>query len=124
MTPPRILIIEDVPQIADSLVDSFHMKGWQTLVAPDGGTGVALAFREHPDLILLDMRLPDIDGYEVFRRIRQDEWGKQAEIIIITASESTTMIAAQIDLPVDRILFKPEWSLLKLTEKIEAILAE
>jgi two-component system NtrC family response regulator/two-component system nitrogen regulation response regulator GlnG len=122
MPTPKILIVEDVPQISESLVDVVRMKGWTALSANTGRTGVELALREHPDLILLDMRLPDMNGYEVYDALRADAWGQTAEVLIVTASESTTTIAEHINLPADRILFKPDWSLVKLLEKIESIL--
>lgn len=122
MNTHTILIVEDVPQISESLVDAIQMKGWLAITAQDGQTGLLTALEKHPDLILLDMRLPDMDGYEVYRRLRHDAWGRTAEVIIITASESTTTIAEHIDLAPERILFKPDWSLSKLVEKIESII--
>lgn len=122
MPTPKILIVEDVPQISESLVDAIQMKGWQALTATTGTAAISIALAEQPDLILLDIRLPDLDGYSVYGRIRADEWGKTANIVVITASESIQTIAERIDLPVDRILFKPEWSLRDLMAKIESVL--
>jgi len=67
--------------------------------------------------------LPDIDGYEVYRRIREDKWGTKAKILVLTASESTENISKNIDLPTERILFKPEWSVKDLLERIEKEIA-
>ena len=78
-----------------------------------------MAIEHQPDLILLDIRLPDIDGYEVYRRIRENDWGKDSNIMVLTASESTENISKNIDLPTDLILFKPEWSVPDLLERIE-----
>lgn len=122
MSAPTILIIEDSPSLSDSLNDILKLKGYQTLVANTGNEGVQLALTNHPALILLDIRLPDISGYEVFNRIRRDAWGSTAEVLVLTASESTEAIAANISLPTNRILFKPDWGLASLLQKISDII--
>ena len=96
------------------------MKGHNATTSPSGVEGVSMAIENKPDLILLDIRLPDIDGYEVYRRIRADKWGSTAKIMVLTASESTENISKNINLPSELILFKPEWSVKDLIEKIEA----
>src|SRR3972149_3443376 len=67
-----ILYIEDNPDNMLLVQRALEARGYGFLWAPDGLTGVALANAEHPDLILLDINLPDIDGYEVVRRLRSD----------------------------------------------------
>ena len=119
MESKQILVIEDSPYLAESIVDMLTMRGYQTLVAQNGRDGAMMAIEQQPDLILLDIRLPDIDGYEVYRRIRENEWGAKANILILTASESIDVISKNIDLPVDHILFKPEWSVSDLLDRIQ-----
>lgn len=121
MSQKSILVIEDSPYLADSLVDMLEMKGYEAIVAPTGRDGVTLALERKPDLILLDIRLPDIDGYEVYRRIREDEWGKTADLLVLTASESIENISKNISLPVENVLFKPEWGVQDLLARIEKI---
>ncbi len=113
-----ILIIEDSHYLAESLVDMLEIAGHSPIVAPSGREGVRTALDKKPDLILLDIRLPDIDGYEVFRKIREDKWGKKANLMVLTASESIDNISKNIDLPQDKILFKPSWSMKDLLKKI------
>ena len=120
MSKKSVLVIEDSPYLAESLADMLTMQGYEALVAPGGREGVALAVAKKPDLILLDIRLPDIDGYEVYRRLREDSWGKNANIIVLTASESIENISKNINLPIDDILFKPEWSVVDLLAKIDS----
>ena len=122
MSSPTILIVEDSPHLSDSLNDVLQLKGYRTLIARSGNEGIQLALDEHPNLILLDIRLPDINGYEVFNRVRKDTWGATAEVLVLTASESTETIASNIALPTNRILFKPDWGLQELLEKIGAII--
>lgn len=124
MEQKRILIVEDSSYLAESLVDMLEIKNYVPLVAPTGREAVEMAITEQPDLILLDIRLPDIDGYEVFRRIRANQWGATAKIMVLTASESTENISKNIDLPSDYVLFKPEWSVSDLLQRIEERLAD
>lgn len=119
MEKKTVLIVEDSPYLAESLIDMLEIAGHVAIVAPNGRTAVEMAAEHQPDLILLDIRLPDIDGYEVFRRIRSTEWGKTANILVLTASESTENISKNIDLPSENVLFKPEWSVTDLINRIE-----
>ena len=118
MKKKRVLVIEDSAYLAESLGDMLDMKGYEAIVAPTGRDGVNLAIEHKPNLILLDIRLPDIDGYEVYRRIREDKWGSKANILVLTASESTENISKNIDLPTEDILFKPEWGVKDLLDRI------
>ena len=118
MSKKTILVIEDSSYLAESLVDMLEMKNFEAITASTGRDGVALALEKKPDLILLDIRLPDIDGYEVYQRLQEDTWGKTADIIVLTASESVETISKNIDLPIEDILFKPDWSMLDLLNKI------
>jgi DNA-binding response OmpR family regulator len=124
MNKKTVLIIEDSPYLAESLVDMMNIKGHHALVAATGRDGVIKALGEKPDLILLDIRLPDIDGYEVYHTIRKDPWGKKSNIMILTASESAKNIMKNIDLPSEKILFKPEWSAQDLVKKIDSVLVD
>lgn len=120
MKQSTVLIVEDSPYLAESLQDLLEMNGFEAIVAPNGKQGVTLALLHKPDLILLDIRLPDITGYEVFNQIRSDEeWGRNASISILTASESIDTISKNINLPIENVLFKPEWSLSALLEHIK-----
>ena len=119
MEQPLILIIEDSIELAESLEDLFTLNGITTHIARSGHEGVAAALSEHPDLILLDIRLPDIDGYQVFNQIRADAWGAGAKIMVLTASESISTIAKNIDLPIEYILFKPSTSLSQILETVQ-----
>lgn len=123
MKSETVLIVEDSSYLAESLVDMLQMNGYRTIHAQSGEQGVASALAHEPDLILLDIRLPDITGYEVFRRIRESDWGSSAKIMILTASESVENIAKNIDLPLEYVLFKPDWSMQDLLERIKKCLA-
>ncbi len=120
MSQKTVLVIEDSPELAESLFDVLEMEGYNAVIALNGRDGVTQAPALHPDLILLDIRLPDIDGYKVFQKIRADvEWGTTAKVLILTASESIENISKNVDLPVEYVLFKPEMSISQLVLKIK-----
>ena len=120
MKGKTVLVVEDSPYLAESLQDMLEFKNYTPLMANTGKEGVRLALEKHPDLILLDIRLPDIDGYEVYRQIKEDKkWGKNAKITILTASESTDVVSKNITLDPKKVLFKPEKSIQDLLEYIE-----
>jgi len=118
MSAPTILVIEDSSYLAESLIDMLEIKGYNPLHCATGTQGVTMALEREPDLILLDIRLPDISGYEVYRQIRATTWGATANIMVLTASESIENIANNIDLPLSDVMFKPDWSMQQLADTI------
>jgi DNA-binding response OmpR family regulator len=119
MSKPTVLVIEDSQYLAESIKDLLELHNYEVYVAPNGKSGLAYATDHHPDLILLDIRLPDMSGYEVYSQIRSDRWGKKAAITILTASESIDEIAKNVNLPLKYVLFKPEQSLTDLLAHVE-----
>ena len=124
MDQKTVLVVEDSPELAESLRDILELEGYRALVTNSGREGISLALQEHPDLILLDIRLPDIDGYQVYEEVQKDAWGKTAKVTILTASESLENISRNISLPIEHVLFKPDLSIKELLTKIQARLAE
>ncbi len=119
----KILVIEDSHELADSLRDILTVANHEPHIALSGKEGLALAFSEHPDLILLDIKLPDTTGYEIYRQLREDSWGKDVKIIIITASESVDEIAKNLQLPLSQVMFKPAVSVEEVLDRIKTQLA-
>ncbi len=82
----RILLVEDEPDLIKLTVFRLKKAGYEVITATDGGQGLETADRQRPDLILLDLGLPVIDGYEVCRRLKSDEKLKDIPVLIMTAS--------------------------------------
>lgn len=82
---PRILIVEDNEMNRDMLSRRLIRRGFEVLIAEDGQAGVELTTREMPDLILMDMSLPVIDGWEATRRIKADSATASIPVIALTA---------------------------------------
>ena len=82
---PRILLVEDNEMNRDMLSRRLQRKGYSVLIAVDGEQGLATAYSEMPDLILMDISLPFIDGYEVTRRLKANPRTKHIPVIALTA---------------------------------------
>jgi len=105
MTGSRILIIEDEPAMLRGLKDTFAAKGCEVLAAADGEAGLNLALSTQPDLILLDIMLPKVNGYEICRAVR--EHGIEAPIIMLTAKGQEEDIVLGLNLGADDYVTKP-----------------
>ena len=101
----KILVVEDERNIVDILTFNLTREGYDTLEALDGAAGLRLALDEDPDLILLDLMLPKMDGFEVCRRLR--EQGKATPIIMLTAREEETDKVLGLELGADDYITKP-----------------
>ena len=100
-----VLIIEDEQNIVDILSFNLGREGYDTLEALDGPTGLQLALEQNPDLILLDLMLPGMDGFEVCRRIR--EAGSSVPIVMLTAREEEDDKVRGLELGADDYITKP-----------------
>ena len=83
----KILIVEDIEENSDMLTRRLQRRGFDIVLGRDGEEGVALASAEAPDLILMDMNMPKMDGWEATRRIRADPATKSIPVIALTAHD-------------------------------------
>ncbi|HXH22801.1 MAG TPA: response regulator transcription factor [Dehalococcoidia bacterium] len=102
--PTRILVIEDEADIASFVRRGLSYKGYEVEVVPDGNSGLTAARERPPDLVLLDLMLPDIDGVEVCRRLRATS---DLPIIVLTARDDVSDKIAGLDAGADDYVTKP-----------------
>ena len=100
----RILVIEDNPDISRVVQYELEQAGYEALTAPDGISGLTLAREEHPDLVILDLGPPDLDGAEVTRRLRKNS---SMPIIILTAMDALDRKVALLEAGADDYMTKP-----------------
>lgn len=84
---PSVLIVEDEPSVRRLLRIAFEAAGYRVFEAPDGQQAVLLAVTAHPDLMVLDVMLPQMDGNEVLRRIRSTSPTRNLPVLVVTASD-------------------------------------
>ncbi|MGH2437948.1 MAG: response regulator transcription factor [bacterium] len=113
-----VLVVDDEPKIVQLARDYLEHAGFTVLTAPDGRTGLAVASQRHPELIVLDLRLPDIDGLDVTRTLRKES---TVPIIMLTArgEESDKLIG--LELGADDYIVKP-FSPKELVARVRAVL--
>ena len=116
---PRVLIIEDDAAMAVALRDGFRYEGYDVAVANDGVTGLELAREDPPDLLILDVMLPRMNGHDVCRELRQA--GSQLPIIMLTARGQEIDKVLGLKLGADDYVTKP-FGFLELMARAEALL--
>mgnify|MGYP005983397359 CR=1 FL=1 len=116
MDKKKILVVEDEKAIADILVFNLQREGYDTLAAYDGAEGLRCALSESPDLILLDVMLPEMDGFEVCRRVREQS---DVPIIMLTAREEEADKVMGLELGADDYITKP-FSMRELMARVKA----
>jgi two-component system, cell cycle response regulator DivK len=118
---PRILLVEDNEMNRDMLSRRLQRRGYEVMIAVDGQLGVAMAQSEAPDLILMDMSLPVIDGWEATRTLKSAPETKHIPVIALTAHAMSTDRDKAIEAGCDDYDTKPI-ELPRLLEKIEALI--
>ena len=116
--PKKILIVEDEPGILVSLKDEFESQGYIVHIAEDGEKGLELAKGEKPDLIILDIMLPVLDGYEVCKKLRME--GDTTPIIMLTVKDEEVDKVLGLELGADDYVTKP-FSFRELTARVKAV---
>jgi len=112
----KILIIEDEEAMQRAISDALLNQGFTTLTADDGEEGLSISLSQHPDLILLDILMPKMDGMIMLQKLRLDEWGKTVPVIILTNLNPNSSSA------INSILQnKPAYYLIKSDIKLEGI---
>jgi two-component system, OmpR family, response regulator RpaA len=104
---PRILVIDDDPAIAELVSINLEMEGYEVITAIDGIKGQALAVQLVPDLIMLDLMLPKVDGFTICQRIRRDERTSDIPVLMLTALSQTHDKVEGFNAGADDYLTKP-----------------
>ena len=116
MDKKKILVVEDEKTISDILAFNLQREGYDTIAAYDGAEGLRCALEEAPDLVLLDVMLPKMDGFEVCRQVREQ---KDTPIIMLTAREEETDKVTGLELGADDYITKP-FSMRELMARVKA----
>ena len=115
----RLLVVEDEPNIRELLATSLRFAGFEVHVAADGATALKQAATHHPDLVVLDVMLPDMDGFTVTRKLRES--GRILPIVFVTARDSVEDKVKGLTVGGDDYVTKP-FSLEEVVARIRAVL--
>ena len=115
----RILLVEDNPDLAEGVEYNLRLEGYDVRIADDGRKAIDQARAWHPDLVLLDLMLPEMDGYQVLRSIRQN--GSRVPVIILSARGEEADKVRGFRLDADQYVTKP-FSIVELLERVAALL--
>ncbi|MFH5824106.1 response regulator [Georgenia sp. AZ-5] len=115
---PLVLVVEDEPAIADQVAHRLQAEGWRVRVAGDGPGGVTAARESRPDVVVLDVMLPGLDGLEVCRRIQAE---REVPVLMLTARDDETDMLVGLGVGADDYMTKP-FSMRELVARLKALL--
>ena len=123
MDKKKILVVEDETDVQKILQENLRGAGYEVISATNGVEGVKAAHSEHPDLILMDVIMPVKDGITAIKEIRQDDWGKNVPIVVLTNLSDGERSDLVSEFGVKDYLVKADWDLHEVVTKIKEMLA-
>jgi two-component system, OmpR family, KDP operon response regulator KdpE len=114
MEQKTILLVDDDMVLREMYRFAFSEAGLNVITAKDGTEAIALALEHHPSIILMDIDMPQMDGYESMKKIREDAWGRTAKVIYLTNYSAPADVYAAVSL-------KPEDYIVKASHEIKEI---
>lgn len=115
----KILVIEDEAPLRKIICDELTREGYTALEAADGEAGLGAALAEHPDLILLDIILPRMDGITMLMHLRRDDWGANVPVIALTNLSDALTIERAVENGVYDYLVKTDWKIGEVITKVK-----
>ena len=120
MKKNSVLIVEDEESMLKILNEEFKDAGFETHSARDGQEGLEMALEKHPDAILLDILMPRMDGLAMLKKLRENDWGKNAMVFLLTNLSDIEKISEGVKAGVSGFLIKSEWQIGQIIEKVKA----
>lgn len=113
-----IAIIEDEPELLQVLVDKFQTEGFHVVTAQNGEDGLDIAMKHHPDIILLDLILPKMDGMTMLQKLRDNKEGQKTPVIILTNLSDSEKVYEAVNNNAYDFLVKADWTIEDLYRKV------
>lgn len=107
----KILIVEDELPLLKIMTDRFSEQNFMVLTAQNGADGLQLALREHPNLILLDINMPVMNGIAMMEKLREDAWGSTVPVMILTNINDSASISTCLKYKIAKFYMKADWKL-------------
>ena len=121
MKNATVLVVEDEKELRTILAKTLSDNGFIVLEAKDGKEGLQVALHQRPDLIMLDLLMPIMGGMETLRRIREDQWGKDVPVMILTnlSADDESLVQAMVDQHPECYIIKSTWSMQDIVKKAQ-----
>jgi DNA-binding response OmpR family regulator len=119
----RIFVVDDEPDVVELLRTILEAEGFEVEATTDGGTALPRILDRPPDLLLLDLMMPDMDGFELLKLLRQDPRGRELRVLILSARTGHQDQVESLQLGANAYVFKP-FSPRDLTRQVHALLAD
>ena len=113
-----VLIVQDDVALLRALKERCEMEDFGMLTAQDGEEGLKIALEHHPDIILVDIVMPKMDGLQMIEELRKDAWGKEANVIILTNSTENRYVANAVKHGVHDYIILTQWDPNDVIERV------
>lgn len=120
----KILIVEDEVLLLKALSALFEGDKYEILLAHDGKEGLDMALNRHPDIILLDLIMPVMDGMTMLNKLREDQWGRDAKVIILTNLGDNEKLAEAMKNGTYDYLVKTDWNIEDVSKLVKQKIGE
>ncbi len=115
----KVLVVEDDRVLRRVIADHLKAEGFHVIEADDGASGLSAALSERPDVTLLDVVMPKMDGMTVLEKLRENEWGKNAKVIMLTNLSDSEKVAHAKEKGVSDYLVKADWDIESIIDKVK-----
>jgi len=119
-----ILIVDDEIALLNALADKFAKEKFTVFTAKNGKEGLESAVKNHPNVILLDIIMPVMDGLTMLSELRKDDWGKSASVIFLTNLSDATSVMASLNRGGEAYLVKSDWKISDIVEMVKGKLSD
>jgi DNA-binding response OmpR family regulator len=123
MEKKKILVIDDENDIREALHSALVAAGFEVFLAEDGNAGIHKALIHRPDLILLDILMPNKNGHETLHELRKDTWGKNVPVLFLTNYDDATNITTSVGLKGNDYIIKSQTDLETVVKRVKQFLA-
>jgi two-component system alkaline phosphatase synthesis response regulator PhoP len=123
MSNAKILVVDDEKDLREALTTSLTTAGFTVVSATDGEEGLKKALNEKPNLILLDIVMPKVNGHQMLRELRRDAWGKKVPVLLLTNADDAENISKSVAFDGNDYIIKSQISLEDVVKKVKQHLA-
>ena len=117
-----ILIVEDEPDIREAMAEALKQKNHSVYTAENGEVGLRMALANKPDLILLDLMMPVMNGHALLEKLRADPWGRSARVVVLSSMDDVKSVGSAHEGEIFDYIIKSNSSLAELVKKVEEAL--